>query len=185
MKTKRFFSKSRKRRGFSLVEMLAALLIMALLAVMVSTSVSAAVRTYQRNIFASESEVLASTVNTAMSDILCYAKYVEKNASNQTVFINANYKILEGGVFFVENGYIYYLPYAGNPARKTLLVGIGSYTSLGIKDLEIAWTPDKPGANAGVFNVSYTIYSRILTGAEKKITCSFRSLVGGLADIKQ
>ena len=32
-------------------------------------------------------------------------------------------------------------------------------------------------------HVTYTICSRLLPGAEKNVSCSFRSLIGDLADI--
>jgi len=179
------FSKKRKKGGFSLVELLAALLIMALLAVLVSTSVNAAVVSYRKNVFVSESEVLASTVNTAMSDILCYAKYVTENNNHEVVFINANYQIVVGGHFFLNNGYICYLPYEGDPTDKTMLVSSGAYTSLYIKDLSVEFQKDSADEKSysGIFNVSYTICSKILPGAEKKVSCSYRSLVGQLSDI--
>jgi len=180
-------AEKRRKKGFSLVEMLAVLLIMAMLAVMVSTSVSAAVTAYQKNIFVSESEVLSSTINTAMSDILCYAKYVSQTTDDKVVFINAAYHIVDGGHFFLDDdGRVCYLLNENNPENATRLINSRAYTSLYLRDLEISFSKDpseKQGSYSGVFHVTYTICSRLLPGAEKNVSCSFRSLIGDLADI--
>jgi len=172
--------KLRSGKGFSLVELLACLLILALLAVMVSSSVTAAVRVYQKSVYASESEALGSTVNTAMSDILRYAKYVGQNSRNELVFTNAAYGVNNSGHFLLDDkGYVCYVPYEGaDETEQKKLINSGAYTSLYLEKLKVVFVRDAAGGDRGVFKITYTIRSHVLPDAKYEVSCSFRSLAG-------
>lgn len=58
----------RGRSGYTLVELLAALVVLSLMTAMVSTGVSAGARAYERAQFSSQADMLSATVNTALSD---------------------------------------------------------------------------------------------------------------------
>lgn len=59
---------ARRDAGFTLVEMLAAIVVLALLTATVATGTGVATRLYRQSLFESQSEVLSSEVNTALAD---------------------------------------------------------------------------------------------------------------------
>jgi prepilin-type N-terminal cleavage/methylation domain-containing protein len=184
MRDRRTANRKRSRtKGFSLVEMLVSLLILALMAVMVSTCVAASVQVYKKSVFASESEALSSSLNTAMSNMLYYAKYVSKDASGRVVFTSQENGV-NNGCFFLKNDRLCYVTSGDNaldPNYQKMLINGGAYTSLYLKSFSLTFTPDSGSSDRGVFSASYVIGSRALTGAEKTIQCKFRSLTGELS----
>ena len=68
-------SRLRSQTGFTLTEMLAALLVLTLLAGVVSTGVAGAVDIYRREQFASQSQVLAGTIYNSLSTPFRFMKY--------------------------------------------------------------------------------------------------------------
>ena len=146
---------------------------MALLAVMVSSSVTAASRVYRMSVFTSESQTLSSTINTALSDLLHYAMYVKTDDAGDLIFTNSAYGVNSYGQFVLsggDRGYICYIPYENAPSTTWKpLVGSKAYTSLYVTGLTARY-------DSGVFQISYTICSASLEGAQKQVSCSFRSL---------
>jgi prepilin-type N-terminal cleavage/methylation domain-containing protein len=181
MKKKGFFRGRNKKRGFSLVEMLVALLIMALLAVMVSSSVAAATQVYRRSVFVSESETLSSTLSTAMANVFNYASDIEIKKDGRVAFTSPAFQINDAGYFLLTGGtkgYICYIPYENADASSyKLLVGRGAYTSLYITDLSVSYDQ-----TANVFTVKYTIRSSQLGSAARQVTGTYRSLKADLTD---
>lgn len=71
---KRMGKKLKSNRGFTLVELLAALAIVVMMSLMMSVGVSVGASVQRESTFVAESDLLASTVNTALGDVLRYAK---------------------------------------------------------------------------------------------------------------
>ena len=69
--------KLKSNRGFTLVEMLTALAIVVMMSLMMSVGASVGTAVQRESTFVAESDVLASTVNTALGDVLRYAKVRE------------------------------------------------------------------------------------------------------------
>lgn len=69
--------KLKSRSGLSMVEMLAAVFILALLALVLHTGLQAAMESYHGSVAASETQLLLSTLSDALSDDLRYARQVE------------------------------------------------------------------------------------------------------------
>ena len=65
--------RQRNRRGFTLAETLAALVVVVLLAMSVQIGTMTALRARTASRFQSESEILAATLNSALGDMLHYA----------------------------------------------------------------------------------------------------------------
>ena len=65
--------RQRNRRGFTLAETLAALVVVVLLAMSVQIGTMTALRARTVSRFQSESEILAATLNSALGDMLHYA----------------------------------------------------------------------------------------------------------------
>lgn len=141
---------SRSRRGFTLTETLAAVLILTLLTGVIAMGTSTAAQSYRQLLFTSESDLLASTLNTALGDVLHYATEPEKATAS---FSNPNYGV-NGGHFLNANGKLYLntANVADDAEGATLLtlVSDGAYTNLKIRDFSIAYAD-------GLFTGGYTI----------------------------
>ncbi|MEG2176816.1 MAG: type II secretion system protein [Oscillibacter sp.] len=141
--------KTRRSRGFTLTETLAAVLILTLLTGVIAVGISAAVRAKTQLLFTSESDLLAATLNTALGDVLHYA--TEPVTEDKTVsFTNANYGVLHGQLLCdAESGKLYLQPSAA-PGDRFTLVSDGAYTNLKVSDFQLAYAD-------GLFTGSYTI----------------------------
>ena len=76
-----------RRAGFTLVEMLAALLVMALMTGIVATGISVSTNVYLKEQFSSQSQVLFDTIENALSDPL---RFAQPNAENKPVVVYRN-----------------------------------------------------------------------------------------------
>ncbi len=85
--------------GFTLVEMLCAVIVVVLLSGLLATGVKLAVDSYSKEVSHSESKVLCSTLRTLASDELRYAGTVDASGQ-QIVFFSQNYG---EGVGFSQN----------------------------------------------------------------------------------
>ena len=74
--------RQRNRRGFTLAETLAALVVVVLLAMSVQIGTMTALRARTVSRFQSESEILAATLNSALGDMLHYATCARAMASS-------------------------------------------------------------------------------------------------------
>lgn len=157
------------RSGFTLIEIMAALLITVLLVVAMGTSMTAGMRIYKDASFESDSASMAGILNTALGDILRYSEDVKVNqgtASNpQAGFIDSDgqYIVREQVAFVftnVEYGIrdaYFYIPTASGSKTEGILqmknlknsnivelVNTGAYPDLMITDFEITYV--EPGA---------------------------------------
>ena len=102
---KKYFNRS----GFTLIEVMTALLITVMLVVAMGTSMSAGMRIYKDATFESDSASMAGILNTALGDILRYSEDVKVNqgtASNpQAGFIDSDgqYIVREQVAFVFTN----------------------------------------------------------------------------------
>lgn len=78
---KRLFSKRKSNKGFSLSEVLVAVLILGLVTIGLATGVRAAGITYKQNVESAESNTLCSTLATAVMDELRYATDITGTSS--------------------------------------------------------------------------------------------------------
>lgn len=161
--------KLKARKGFTLVELLVALMILALLTVAVATGTQAGAKIHQDARFASESALLAESLGNALGDILRYAVPVEpEGGGDVTAFKNESYAYLgECWIEADENGR---LVLSGGSALP--LLGEGTYTNMAVTDFELIY-------ENGLFTGSYTIESTWGNPPfTKEITFAFRSLDG-------
>lgn len=165
--------KQRKNAGFSLIEMMCALLIMVLLVMAIGVGMDAGSKIYRDATFESESATLAGILNTSLGDILRYSSYlrattVEERAENGTdaefVFTSIDYGI--------QDAYFYTPPHEDGSYKGTLqmknfrnsrtveLVNSGAYPDLTVSNFKITYKPrTKPGVDGGYFTITYDIFS--------------------------
>lgn len=160
--------KQRKTKGFTLIETLASMLIIAMLSICLTAGTTAALHARSNQLFASESEILADTLNTALGDILHYASYSGKNGKNINI-TNQNYGIFTGRIV-VKDGRFYVQDRPVTDANCTLLslTGSGAYSGMTIRDFKMEYADN-------VFSGSYTIAGS-RTAQEKEVTFAFRAL---------
>ena len=156
-------------KGMTLVEMLAAVLIIALLAAGMSAGMTSGMGVYASAAFQSGSSSLAANINTTLSDILRYStRYTPLDVENGPAFLITN---LEYGM---ENCYIECPPYDEETDRGGIiqvcywrenqadarapkaLVNSGSYGNLRITDFTLK---PVPANQAEYFEISYRIVS--------------------------
>ncbi len=70
---KRCTKKLKSNRGFTLLEMLVALAIVVMLSLMMSVGSSVGAQVQRESTFVAQSDILASTINTALGDVLRYS----------------------------------------------------------------------------------------------------------------
>ena len=178
--------KLENKKGFTLVEMLACIITLTILGSICTTGINFALKCYQDSVFESESQMLKSTLDLSINDILRYATDVktEGNADAEgnksvTGFTCSRYQIT-GGTIDVgisdnsKNKFVVYnlsIDYEGNGRKEYLLVGNQVYGD----NLYIEKNSFKLDYNAatGCFNGEYTIRSTADEEAAKvcKFTC--------------
>lgn len=162
--------KLKRSNGFTLVETLVAVLILVMLSSIVGVGINTAMKTYRELIFTSESDILASTVNTALSDLLRFASYEEESSTDagKVIFSNRDYYKVTNGSLDLSDGKIYINTDDTGSGNYNALVNNGAYTTLQVSDLKLNY-------DNGIFLGSYTIEDR--TGTLKKdVVYAFKSL---------
>ena len=167
--------KSRRNSGFSLIELLCALLILVILVIGIGVSMDAGVGIYRDATFEAESATLAGILNTSLGDILRYsmdvrvpsaAEKAEKGVPENVEFL---FTSLDYGI---QDAYFYIPPHISggtmgpvqmknlrNPAVVEL-VNTGAYPDLVVSNFEIEYSPrEDAGVKGGYFEISYLISS--------------------------
>ena len=152
--------KFRNQSGFSLMETLAALLILVLLVAGVGAGIQAGSRVYREASFESDSAALAQILNTALEDILRWSRDVTVAEDGNFVFTNADYGIRDAGFCdIMDKASDGVLQMQERHSGKTVVpVDPGAYSGLALSELEIRYSPrEGPGAAGGYFEIRYTI----------------------------
>lgn len=176
--------KNRKNSGFSLIEMLCALLILVILVIGIGVGMDAGSRIYHDATFEAESATLQGIVNTSLGDILRYSIDVRVVTNEEKLEQGLDIGIPDADTtkttryvftsvdYGIQDAYFYIPPHMaggnmGPVQMKNLknpkvvdLVNTGAYPDLMIKDFMITFSPRiAPGIEGGYFEISYTITS--------------------------
>ena len=134
--------KLKNAKGFTLVETLTCMLMLVIIGGICSTGMNLAMKSYQETVFESNSQTLASSLETYMNDMLRYATDVKTDTEAESVagylpvegFTNPSYQIYEGMIAVsntdgdTEGKMVIYTRPNGDAARKEMLiVGQGMY----------------------------------------------------------
>ncbi|MBQ8238135.1 MAG: prepilin-type N-terminal cleavage/methylation domain-containing protein [Oscillospiraceae bacterium] len=171
----------RMNAGFTLIEMLAVLVVLVILVAGMGATMNTGMLIYNEAVFESDSASMAGILNTALGDILRYSVDIEINegtaANPEDAFVDASGSyILKDDVGFVFTSVEYgirdayfHIPYEqGNKARGVLqmrnlvnsdiveLVNIGAYPDLMVNDFEITYVaPGAPDSNGNPLRGGY------------------------------
>lgn len=165
--------KLREKNGFTLIEMLACVVTLFLIGMIVSTGMNLATMSLKETTFESDSQMLESTLNMYIGDVLRHATDVKQDATG-VYFTNDAYYIDEG-TFAIdlsksEISGAGYLVCTSNLDEEgsagTMLANEKTYAgTLYIKDFTLSFDETK-----GVFTGSYVIVS---SATDTTKTCEF------------
>ena len=153
---KKIFNKIRDGRGFGLVEMLVAVAILGLLSTGVAVMINTSSKVYTDSTFISESGTVENMINSALSDVLRFAKCKETAEDGQTVTkltlddSDLNYLITTNSAGYLVKERL--SRGDGGLSKATKLLNSGSYAGMKVKDFSIAYDED------GIFTCYYTLY---------------------------
>lgn len=166
--------------GFTLIEMLATLLILVFLVLGIGTGMDSAVRIYDEAKFESNSASMANIVNTSLGDILRYSDNLTVADPNEGFVDSSNTRV--PNVEFVFTNYEYGVRDAYFSLRDSAnnddgilrmrnlsngniveLVNTGTYPDMRIGDFVLKYKElgkdDSGNPTGGYFEVTYTVYS--------------------------
>lgn len=169
--------KIKNKKGFTLVEMLACVVTLLLIGMIVSTGMNLATMSLRETTFESDSQMLESTLNMYIGDILRHATDVKEDATG-VHFTNDAYYIDEGS-FNIDlskseisgAGYLTCTSTLDDSEYGIMVATEGAYAGcLYIKDFTLNYDENKK-----VFSGSYVIVSSATT-TTKTCEFSFRSI---------
>lgn len=143
------------KAGMSLIEMMASLLILVLLVVGMNAGMTAGLRVYQESKVAADRTMLASNINTRLTDILRYAEV--KEANGQDLITNLEYGLWDVTFDEDEDGKVqvcFWDKTGRQLAKRTPLINSGNYSGFAVSDLNVAYETDDKG---GYFAISYKL----------------------------
>jgi len=194
--------KLKNNAGFTLVEMLAVVLILVILTMGMGKTMDAGVRIYRDATFESDSATLSGILNTALGDILRYSTEIrinEATAANPNApggFRDATGTILlkedVGFVFTnyeygIRDAYFYTQIFADSTSKGALqmrnlknadiveLVNTGAYPDLAVTNFVITYVPEgTEGKRGGYFEITYDIVSETHDYLKRNVTTYIR-----------
>ena len=156
------------KTGMSLMEMMASLLILVLLIVGMNTGMTAGLRVYETSKITTERSMLASSINTKLTDILRYAEV--RKVNDKTLYTNLEYGLWDV-TFEVpqkndsrfsanEEGKVqicFWDKTGNNLVKATPLINSSSYSNFKVTDF-ICHPPGKnPVTNTQYCHISYKL----------------------------
>ena len=171
--------KCKSQQGFTLVEMLACVIVLILLGLLCSTGLNMAVSSYQRSAYESNSQMLEGTLDTYLSDILRHAsgvtETIDYNGEEIISFTNKTYQIYGGRIDVLPkesaNGGVF-LIYKDNGDEPTLMLSNHVYGG----DLYIESFTLEYDDVTKMFTGNYIIKSKILTDVKKECEFAYRAV---------
>ncbi len=173
--------KERKNAGFSLIEMLCAILILVFLIMGIGVGMDAGSRIYADATFEADSATLAGILNTSLGDILRYSVGIREPSTTERM----EHELHEDKVKFlftsydygIQKAYFYYEGSDGVLQMKNLvnndtveLVNTGAYPDLMLSSFSVTYTPRvAPGIEGGYFTIRYTITSKTDSAKERNV----------------
>ena len=174
--------KLKNKKGFTLIETMAALLVLVFLVVGMGHGMDAAVRVYASSTFESQSASLAGILNTSLGDILRYSYEVTENPG--IVEDSAHNRISKDdvGFFFtsldygIQDGYFYTPVLPDGTSMGVLqiknlrntdvveLINEGAYTDLVVSNFKITYVAphaivEGSEVRGGYFEITYDIFN--------------------------
>ena len=162
--------KLKSQKGFTLVEMLACVVMLMLLAGICSAGTSVAMNSYNMSLFESNSQMVESTLELYMGDIIRHGIVKEEtdpdNPTEKKLLItNPSYGIYDGWIELVD-GHIYVRKTKEDAEGMKLLAGKNYTQALKIKEFKLEYDSTEKTVKG-----KYTIESTVVADLDKE--CGF------------
>lgn len=170
--------KLKSNKGFTFIEMLACVVTMLLIAMICSVGLDMASKSYRESVFESNCQMLESTVDMQVGDILRFATSVQTDGDgNVTAFTNKTYRIDKGRIEVpARSGDTggYFLVYLETDAENGyMILNQSAYAdSMYIENFTLTYDD-----STGMFSGNYTIKSTQLGGLKRDCTYAYRTAV--------
>lgn len=164
--------------GFTLMEVLASMLILTFLVIGMGPGMKTAMTVYQESTFQSSSTALIGTMNATLGDVLRYAEDVElldkvEDDKYTFTFTNTDYglqTVMLDLASLTEDGDSIPVFKPKNTQRKaTPILPEGSYPNMEITAFSATYVD-------GLFTVTYTIKSTVVQDMERDASCTIALL---------
>ena len=164
--------KLKNNKGYTFVEMMACVVILLLVALISGTGMNLALNNYNLQVFESDSQMLESTLNMYLSDILRYSSEVKSDTDGTVISFTSDAYYIDEGNFVIEDGYLLCTSTLALEGTKGIMIANeGVYANtLFIKEFALEYDSAK-----GVFTGSYVIASNV-TDSTKTCEFSFRKI---------
>ena len=165
--------KLRSSGGFTLIEVLASMLILTFLVIGMGPGMKTAMTVYQESTFQSSSTALIGTMNSTLGDVLRYAEDVTMDEDSEIfTFTNTDYgyqnaRFLEWADAAGPDE-VTVIDHNGN---EKLLLPEGAYPNMAIQAFDVDYDP-----TTGLFTVEYTIKSTVVQNMERDASCTIALL---------
>ena len=169
---------ARAQSGFTLAELLAATAILIILGTMVVTVMPTSTQVVNRATYTANADVLASSVNTALADVLRYASLYTDAEGNvlfdpstgspyfkpASSYLDTNGNNVDMCFLSFDDGRIRLVPIVGGAMQASTPVprSTGIYTDFNVTDFHVSFVPDASAsvtAKPGVYECSYILES--------------------------
>lgn len=170
--------KLKNNKGFTFIEMLACVVTMLLISMICSVGLDMASKSYRESVFESNCQMLESTVDLQVGDILRFATSVQTDASgNVTTFTNKTYRIEKGKLEVSprsgDTGGYFMVYLKDSDTTGYMVLNESAYAdSMYIENFTLTYDE-----STGVFSGTYTIKSTQLGGLKRDCTYAYRTAV--------
>lgn len=164
--------KLRSSGGFTLMEVLASMLILTFLVIGMGPGMKTAMTVYQESTFQSSSTALIGTMNATLGDVLRYAEDITPGEGNTFTFTNTDYGLQNVSLVGnngAENGVFTCKEVKNSPPVYKSLIPEKSYPNMEITAFSAKY-------ENGLFTVEYTIKSTVVQNMEREASCTIALL---------
>lgn len=159
--------KINNKKGFTFVEMLVCVITLLMVGAICATGTGISVKSYQQSRFETDSQMLESTLDMALGDLLRFASDINADGNNVR-FTNRYYQMEQGIVNVDENGHFMISKNPQHTNQTFALIGDKAYAGdLRITDFTLSYNE-----GTKLFTGGYTIESKAMPSDPGK-ACTF------------
>ena len=160
--------------GFTLMEVLASMLILTFLVIGMGPGMKTAMTVYRESVFQSSSTALIGAMNATLEDVLRFAEDVEVADDGTFTFTNVEYGLQNGSFLQWDDDtgpdVVTVIDHNG---VERLLLPEGAYPNMEISAFSILYD-----TGTGLVEVTYTIESTVAIGMKREAACTI-ALING------
>jgi prepilin-type N-terminal cleavage/methylation domain-containing protein len=172
-----------KNQGFTLIEMLAVIIVLTLMTAVVATGVSTSVSIYTKNQFASQTDVLSGTIDNSLADSFRFLTGSGTDSDPWALIYRSNGTDIKSPSLSVSDGQLYITgtvdSTSSSSSTKVPVLNSGAYgnceVSLGDNALTITSQKAEDNTTYAIITLEYTITDKTDSSLTKTHTVTYRS----------